>query len=160
LIKVKTAKEGFYFDQVLWTSRGDIRHWILNLPNSSEKWPVSVSLTFRFCMEPLLKGKIQYNWPPCTNLFKTAVFNIANTIYFLTSQAILMRRSTVLIFSFQLAFPGLWQFRQSNWTKEGAFHQQCLAFNHKTPKLLETFILFCSVTLQISLHFAVLEIQT
>jgi hypothetical protein len=32
--------------------------------------------------EPLLKGKSQYIWPPCTNLFRSAAFDIENVISF------------------------------------------------------------------------------
>ncbi len=32
-------------------------------------------------MEPLLKGKAQYGWPPCANYFRSATFNIENIIY-------------------------------------------------------------------------------
>ncbi len=31
--------------------------------------------------ETLLKGKVQYTWPPCTNLYKSAHFYIKNIIY-------------------------------------------------------------------------------
>jgi hypothetical protein len=31
--------------------------------------------------ETLLKGKAQYSWPPCTNLFISAPFYIENSIY-------------------------------------------------------------------------------
>jgi hypothetical protein len=47
-------------------------------------------------MEVLLKGKAQYSWPPCTNLFRSAPFYIENIIYRFTKQATLIRRSTVL----------------------------------------------------------------
>jgi len=35
--------------------------------------------------EPLLKEKAQYNWPPCTNLFGSAAFDIANIFFYKTS---------------------------------------------------------------------------
>jgi len=47
-------------------------------------------------MEPLLKGKAQYSWPPCINQFRLVSFNIANIIYAFTKQGTLVRRSTVL----------------------------------------------------------------
>jgi len=57
--------------------------------------------------ETLLKGKSQYSWPPCTNWFRSAPF---------TTQATLMRRSTVLSLSLQLLFPakttGSWRSSQ------------------------------------------------
>jgi hypothetical protein len=31
--------------------------------------------------ETLLKGKAQYSWPPCTNLFRSAPLYIENIIY-------------------------------------------------------------------------------
>ncbi len=31
--------------------------------------------------EPLLKGKPKYHWPPCTNKYRWAAFDIANIIY-------------------------------------------------------------------------------
>jgi hypothetical protein len=49
----------------------------------------------------------QYSWPPCTNLFRSAAFDIANIIYFFTKQATLMRRSTVLNLPLQLVFPAI-----------------------------------------------------
>ncbi len=33
--------------------------------------------------EPLLKGEIQYSWPPRTNKFRPVTFDNANIIYFL-----------------------------------------------------------------------------
>ncbi len=56
--------------------------------------------TILFYRETLLKGKAQYSWPPCTNLFRLVFI-----IYFLTKQATLKRRSTVLSLPFQLVFP-------------------------------------------------------
>ncbi len=53
--------------------------------------------------ESLLKGKDQYRWPPCTNLFRSAPFDNAN-VYFFTKQATLMRRSTVFNLPLQLVF--------------------------------------------------------
>jgi hypothetical protein len=44
--------------------------------------------------EPLFKGKAQYNWPACTNLFKSVLLYIENINHFITKQATLMRRST------------------------------------------------------------------
>jgi len=35
-----------------------------------------------FTKESLLKGKVKYSRPPCTNLFRSASFDIANIIYF------------------------------------------------------------------------------
>jgi hypothetical protein len=46
--------------------------------------------------EPLLKGKAQCGWPPCTYSFQSAAFYIAIILYFLNKQIILIRRSTVL----------------------------------------------------------------
>ncbi len=37
--------------------------------------------------EPLLKGKVQYSWPPYTNYFRSASFDNSNIIYFFTKQA-------------------------------------------------------------------------
>ncbi len=51
--------------------------------------------TVAFNREPLLKGKAQYNWPPCTNYFQSAAFDNANIFYFFVKQATLVRRSTV-----------------------------------------------------------------
>ncbi len=36
--------------------------------------------------EPLLKGKDQYSWPPCTNYFRSAAFDKVNIIYFLQNE--------------------------------------------------------------------------
>jgi hypothetical protein len=57
--------------------------------------------------ELLLKVKTRNSWPPCTNYFRWAHFDIANIFYFNTKQAILMRRSTVLSRPLQLVFPTL-----------------------------------------------------
>ncbi len=46
--------------------------------------------------EVLLKGNAQYGWPPCTSQVRSAAFDSPNIISFLTKQATLMRRSTVL----------------------------------------------------------------
>jgi hypothetical protein len=46
--------------------------------------------------EPLLKGKDQYRWPPCTKEFRSAAFYIENLFFLFTKQPILMRRSIVL----------------------------------------------------------------
>jgi len=39
--------------------------------------------------EPLLKGKVQYSWPPSTNSFRSAAFDLANIIHIFTKQATL-----------------------------------------------------------------------
>ncbi len=36
--------------------------------------------------ESLLKGKTQYKWPPYPNEFRSAAFDIVNTIYFLLNK--------------------------------------------------------------------------
>ncbi len=65
--------------------------------------------------EPLLKGKAQYGWPPCTNQFRSVAFDIANIIYSFTKGVTVMRRSIVLsLLPFQLVFPGKRHHRQ-NW---------------------------------------------
>jgi len=49
--------------------------------------------------EALMKGKSQYSWPPrptCTNQFRSADFDIANIIFFLTKRANLMSGATTL----------------------------------------------------------------
>jgi hypothetical protein len=62
-----------------------------------------------FGREVLLKGNAQYGWPPCNNKFRSAPFYNENMIYFLTKQATLMRRSTVLSLPTKLVFPGFGQ---------------------------------------------------
>ncbi len=57
-------------------------------------------------MQPLLKGKVLYNWPPCTYQLRSVAFDKANIIPFLQKLATLMRRSIVLCLPFQLVFPG------------------------------------------------------
>ncbi len=57
-------------------------------------------------MEPLLKGKDQYSWPPCTYLFTSAAFDGTNNIYFLKKGVTLIWRSAVLSFPLQLVFLG------------------------------------------------------
>ncbi len=54
------------------------------------------TLCKRPCRKALLKGKAQYSWPPCTNLFRSAPFYIKILFPFFTKQATLMRRSIVL----------------------------------------------------------------
>ncbi len=54
--------------------------------------------------EPLLNGKDQYNWPPCTNWFRSAACYTKNNS---TSQAILLRRTTVLSLSPSIRVPWL-----------------------------------------------------
>ena len=44
--------------------------------------------------EPLLKGKAQHCWFPCTNLFRSAAFDIANLIYIFTKQPTLEMNCT------------------------------------------------------------------
>jgi len=40
------------------------------------------ALTWKsYTREPLMKGKAQYSWPPCTNLLRLAPFYIENIIY-------------------------------------------------------------------------------
>ncbi len=36
--------------------------------------------------EPLLKGKAQYSWPPCTNSFRSAAFDIGNKTSYLNEE--------------------------------------------------------------------------
>jgi hypothetical protein len=55
----------------------------------------SSSVSIPWTREPKLKGVAQCISPPCTNQFRLAVFDIANTIYLL-KWATLMSRSTVL----------------------------------------------------------------
>ncbi len=57
--------------------------------------------------ETLQKGKALYSWPPHTNYFRSAAFENANIIYFLTKQATLMRRSAVLKPSSSVSVPCL-----------------------------------------------------
>ncbi len=44
------------------------------------------SLVSFFTKEPLLKGKAQYSWPPCTNLFRFVSFEFACIIYSFAKQ--------------------------------------------------------------------------
>ncbi len=46
--------------------------------------------------ESSLKGKDQYNAPPCTNQFRSAAFSAAKIFFLFTKQAMLKRRSVVL----------------------------------------------------------------
>jgi hypothetical protein len=41
----------------------------------------SIHLPICLSMELLLKGKVQYSWPPCTNLFRWALFYKEDIIY-------------------------------------------------------------------------------
>ncbi len=75
--------------------------------NSTRQDKASKAAVIGYGREPLLKGMAQYSSPPCTNWFKSAAFDIANIIYFLTKQDTLMRWSTVLSLPLQLVvFPG------------------------------------------------------
>jgi len=60
----------------------------------------------RCCHLALCLQLILLNLPPCTNYFRSTSFENASILYFLTTQATLMRRSTVLGFPLQLGFPG------------------------------------------------------
>ncbi len=74
------------------------RVWILPLsPGAGKRWILENihSLNLPFYMrdpekapsrETLPKGKTQYSWPPCTNLFRLAVFDNTNIIYFFIKQ--------------------------------------------------------------------------
>jgi hypothetical protein len=64
-----------------------------------------IILTIAQTRETLLKGKVQYSWPPYTTYFRSAAFDVANITYFFTKQASLMRRSTLLSLPLQLVFP-------------------------------------------------------
>jgi hypothetical protein len=55
--------------------------------------------------EALLKGKARYKWPPCTNWFRSATFDVEKLFAFSTKQATLIRRSTVLSLPLLLVFP-------------------------------------------------------
>jgi hypothetical protein len=48
---------------------------------------VIFSQKMRSYREALLKGKAQYSWPPCTNYFGLAHFDIENIIYLYIKQA-------------------------------------------------------------------------
>ncbi len=49
-------------------------------PTAKTFWSGEVSKIWSITREPLLKGKAQYSWPPCTNLFRLVSFDIANII--------------------------------------------------------------------------------
>ncbi len=51
--------------------------------------------------ESLLKGKDQYDLPPCTNQLRSAALHSENIFIYFTKQPILMRRSTTLSLTFQ-----------------------------------------------------------
>jgi hypothetical protein len=49
---------------------------------SFNSWVVFVLLVaITLNRDPLLKGKDQYSWPPCPNLFRSATFDNANVIF-------------------------------------------------------------------------------
>ncbi len=50
----------------------------------------------------ITKGMAKYSWPPCTNKFKSAAFDIKKIIYLLTQQATLMRSPLTPLY---LGFP-------------------------------------------------------
>ncbi len=52
-----------------------------------------------------LKGKAQYSWPPCTNWFRSAAFDNANIIYFLTKTRYLDEEVKRTEPSLKLGFP-------------------------------------------------------
>jgi hypothetical protein len=57
----------------------------VEIPNDSGKeWHTATEHFVDVTKEPLLKGKAQYNRPPCTNWFRSAAFDIANIIHFFT----------------------------------------------------------------------------
>ncbi len=93
----------------LESSVSDTTIWSVALKSSIMILEASLTLIYdahSTITEPLQKGKDQYSWPPCTNLFRSAPFYIENFIYPPYKQATLTRRSTVLSLPFQLVFPG------------------------------------------------------
>jgi hypothetical protein len=55
--------------------------------------------------EYLLKGKAQHSWPSCTNWFRSAAFDNANIIYFLTKTRYLDEEVKRTEPSLKLGFP-------------------------------------------------------
>ncbi len=56
--------------------------------------------------ENLLKGKAEYNSPPCANSIRLPAFDIASITYFFTKKAIWMRKLTISSLPILLVFPG------------------------------------------------------
>jgi hypothetical protein len=87
--------------------------------------------------ESLLKGKNQYNWPPCTYKFRLAVFNticlcVWVFFFFFTQQANLRRRSTVLILSRSVRIPWLESFGKTTNGSSTYFAKKSRLANSKT----------------------------
>jgi hypothetical protein len=85
-------------------------------------------------MEPLLKGKTQYWWPPCTNYLDQLLLVLQTLFTFFKKQATLIRRSAVLSLPFQLVFPD-WtikvvklylDFENSSKSESVRFQRRCL----------------------------------
>jgi len=53
------------------------------------KPPISMLIVKPKTREALLKGKVLYSWPICTNLFRSAPFYIENIIYILNKTSYL-----------------------------------------------------------------------
>ncbi len=102
--------------------------------------------TILFYRETLLKGKAQYSWLPCTNLFRLVFI-----IYFLTKQATLKRRSTVQSLPLQLGFPDIlyniifFKLFQKLWPWKLKLLQERLVSQNKSLLLLKfLFELICN----------------
>ncbi len=70
---------------------------------SGKNWKIKTTCTallacFPLNKETLRKGKVQYNWPPYTDLLRSAAFYIANIIHFLRNE--LLQRGVHLYWAF------------------------------------------------------------
>jgi hypothetical protein len=96
----RSSKHIFFLaaiDSTNWSKQG---RWYVPLSSLYylDVYAYSLSLN-KLSYAGLLKGKVQYSWPPCIHLFRGAPTH-SETIYF-----ILMRRLTVLRLCPQLGFP-------------------------------------------------------
>ncbi len=71
-----------YFFVACSTGEKEIR-WSKQISRWS-LWDAWRMAKIRRCREDLLKGKDQYNWPPCPNLFRLAPFHIETVFFFFT----------------------------------------------------------------------------
>jgi hypothetical protein len=95
-----------------WQQEGQQMLWLTWMTQHSHDWFYVCCISqgsqgkySHVTREPLLKGKAQDSWSPCTNHFRSAAFDNARKIFFFTRQAYLRKRSAVQSLPLQLVFP-------------------------------------------------------
>ncbi len=83
----------FFLEDIFQTGK-----WLLHFSHIFHHFNFLSFNCERICVtrELLLKGNSQYNWPPCTNKFRSLCFILSILFTFCTKQVTLMRRLIVL----------------------------------------------------------------